>query len=392
MKRIGLYLGFPPHGGGAFQYASSMLAALRSLPTSDYQAVVAHAHPAWLRWLDQETAGIESHQVRPGARDAIARLLLRLGLPASMWRSVALRIGGMERQLTSLACDLWLFPAQDYLSYAMPGPAIGTIHDLMHRHERAFPEVSALGLYHRRERHYRNMCASASAILVDSQIGKQHVRDAYDLASERIHVLPYVAPAYINGIGVPTGFDERYRLPTQYLFYPAQLWRHKNHVRLVEALALARHRLPALSLVFAGSEKNNGAAIHETAKRLGLSDSVIFLGYVPDADMAELYRRSVGLVMPTFFGPTNLPPLEAMATGTPMALSDIYAMREQSRDAAIYFDPSSVDSIVEAIVSLVSDDALRQHLITAGQVRHAQLSQSRFNEQLLAILRTVIPS
>jgi glycosyltransferase involved in cell wall biosynthesis len=392
MKRIGLYLGFPPHGGGAFQYASSMLAALRCLPAVDYRAVVAHAHPAWLRWLGRDLPKIESHLVTIDSRDAVVQLLLRLGLPASTWRRLALHIGGLERQLASLSCDLWFFPAQDYLAYAMPGRTVGTIHDLMHRHQPDFPEVSALGLYHRRERHYRNMCASAAAILVDSQTGKQHVEDAYGPAPERIHVLPYVAPLYINSLGAPSDFDKRYHLPAQYLFYPAQLWSHKNHVRLVEALASARNQLPTLSLVLAGSEKNNGPAIHEIVRRLGLSDAVVFLGYVPDDDMAELYRRSMGLVMPTFFGPTNLPPLEAMATGTPMALSDIYAMREQSGDAAIYFDPSSIDSITKAIISLVSDDALRQRLITAGQARYVQLSQLRFNEHFLAILRTVITS
>jgi glycosyltransferase involved in cell wall biosynthesis len=390
MKRIGLYLDFPPHGGGAFQYATSILAALHALPATEYQPVVAHAHSSWAQWLTIESSRMETHLVTTSMRDAAARLLLRFGLPASIWRNVALRIGGMERQLASFQCDIWIFPAQDYLSYSMPGPTIGTIHDLMHRHERDFPEVSALGLYRRRERHYRNMCSHARAILVDSRTGKRHVHDAYDIASERIHVLPYVAPSYIHESVAPSGFDQRYELPSSYFFYPAQLWQHKNHIRLVEALALARRRIPGLCLVFAGSEKNNGYSIRTTVEKLGLSDAVTFLGYVPDEDMAELYRRSEGLVMPTFFGPTNIPPLEALATGTPMALSDIYAMREQSGDAAIYFDPSCVNSLAEAMIALASNETLRKNLISQGRKRNAELTQDRFNERFAEILHRAI--
>jgi len=292
----------------------------------------------------------------------------------------------MEGQLHALQCDLWIFPAQDYLSYSMPGPTIGTIHDLMHRHESRFPEVSVMGLYHRREQHYRNMCSGATAILVDSELGKQHVLEAYPSCAARIHVLPYIAPSYIADNRIPDDFDNRYRLPACYLFYPAQFWRHKNHTRLVQALALARASVPDLSLVLAGSEKNSGRLVRSTVRRLGLSGSVSFLGYVPDEDIAELYRRSCGLVMPTFFGPTNIPPLEAMATGTPMALSDIYAMREQSGDAAIYFDPYSIESISQAMVALASSDDLRGRLIRQGAIRHRELSQASFDQRLVSIL------
>ncbi|WP_337054508.1 glycosyltransferase family 1 protein [Pseudoxanthomonas sp. USHLN014] len=392
MKRIGLYLGFPPQGGGAFQYAASLLVALRALPTADYRAVVAHAHPAWAERLQRDSIGIESHAVAPDRRDTAIRLLLRLGMPARTWRrALASRIGGVERQLTRLGCDIWIFPAQDYLAYSMPGPTIGTIHDLMHRYEPSFPEVSALGLYSRRERHYLNTCRNATAILVDSQTGKQHVLDAYGIADDRIHILPYVAPPYIHQRDAPLGFDERYRLPTQYLFYPAQFWQHKNHVNLIRALAVAKKKLPALSLVLVGSPKNNSKAMKEEVYGLGMSSAVTILGYVPDDDMAELYRRSQGLIMPTFFGPTNIPPLEAMATGTPMALSDIYAMREQSREAAIYFDPASVDAIAAAMIKLVEDVSTRGRLLANGTARSAELSQSAFNDRFASILRAAMP-
>lgn len=390
MKRVGLYLGFPPEGGGAFQYASSMLLALSSLPNSKYQPVVAHSHPAWEKWLDHDLPVIESHAVATGVLDDAARHLLRIGFPAATWRRISIALGGIESKLHGLACDLWIFPAQDHLCYALPGKTIGTIHDLMHRHERRFPEVSQRGLFSRRERHYRNMCASAEAILVDSEIGRRHVLEAYAPPPSRVHSLPYTPPSYIYRRNGADNFDDRYALPSKYLFYPAQLWCHKNHVRLLEALSIAHRHLPDLHLVLAGSEKNNGHEVRKAAEELHLSRHVMFLGYVPDEDMAELYRRSMGLIMPTFFGPTNIPPLEAMATETPMAVSGIYGMREQSGDAAIYFDPESVESIATAMIRLVTDEQLRLHLIAQAKSRIGELSQAQFNARFEAILETVI--
>jgi glycosyltransferase involved in cell wall biosynthesis len=390
MKRIGLYLGFPPEGGGAFQYAQSTLAAMAALPPGDYEVVVAHAHPAWPAYLSTFGNRLRVIEVRPRIADHVGRLALRLGLPLAVWHAISRRLRGSESALLAEGCDLWCFPAQDYLAYALPAPTVGTIHDLMHRHESRFPEVSAWGLYRRRERHYRNMCRHAQAILVDSFVGKRHVLDAYPIAEGRVHVLPYAPPGYIHAKTAPVDFDEQFDLPEQFVFYPAQLWKHKNHERLLAALALARRQHPQLNLVLVGSDKGAGESIRAKARQLDLSDAVHLLGYVPDAYMAELYRRSIGLVMPTFFGPTNIPPLEAMAVGCPMAVSDIYAMREQSGDAAIYFDPMSVDGIAHAINELVSNIDLRNRLIAAGADRIANLNQAAFNSEFHHILRSIL--
>lgn len=390
MKRIGLYLGFPPEGGGAFQYAQCMLAAMAALPPEDYQVIVAHAHPAWPVHLSAFGSRVRAIEVTPSFFDRCGRMALRLGLPLATWHAVAPRLRGSERTLLDQNCDIWCFPAQDYLAYSLPAPTVGTIHDLMHRHEAHFPEVSSWGLYRRRETHYKNMCRHAQAILVDSMVGKEHVMTAYCIQAERVHVLPYAAPEYIRSTTPPSDFNERYQLPEQFLFYPAQFWQHKNHERLLEALALARRKYPQISLVLAGSDKNSKSGVLATIARLGLGDAVQFLGYVPDEYMSELYRRASGLVMPTFFGPTNIPPLEAMTVGCPMAVSDIYAMREQSGDAAIYFDPLSVQEIASAIDELVGNTELRLHMIAEGSKRATDVTQSTFNERFQDIIKSVL--
>ena len=96
--------------------------------------------------------------------------------------------------------------------------------------------------------------------------------------------------------------------------------------------------------------------------QLGLAENVHFLGYVPEAHMPGLYRRARALVMPTFFGPTNIPPWEAIALGCPVAVSDIDGMRDQMGDAALFFDPTSVPEMAQVMERLWRDDALCREL------------------------------
>lgn len=390
MKRIGLYLGFPPEGGGAFQYAQSVLDALLNLPPSRYEILVAYSHTAWspkLQKLDSRVLKIATHE---GKLETLVRTALRFGLPLSIWRNIAKYVHPFTRQLMDQGCDLWLFPAQDVWTYAIPSPTLGVIHDLMHRYERRFPEVSAFGLFHRRERHYRRLCRHAKGVLVDSEVGKQQVLESYDIRAEHIHVLPYVAPAYMRSEYVPDDFDKRYHLPPKFLFYPAQFWEHKNHCRLLRALAAIRPKAPDLHLILAGSKKNAYPRVLEEIQRLGLEDRVQILGYIPDDDVPVFYRRARALVMPTFFGPTNIPPLEAIAAGCPLAVSNIYAMPAQVGNAALLFDPESVEEIAQALLQLAGSDELCVRLAEAGKAKSLRWGQVQFNKRFQTIVESIV--
>ncbi|BAV33537.1 glycosyltransferase [Sulfuricaulis limicola] len=267
-----------------------------------------------------------------------------------------------------------------------PVPSLVSIHDLMHRYERGFPEVSAHGAYFRRERLFRNISRWAKGIIVDSRVGKLHVHESYQVPLERIFELPYIPPGYIYETGIAGDFSEKYQLPGKFIFYPAQFWEHKNHARLVEAVAKVKTRHPDIFLVLAGARNNAYDEITRKVKTLELSENVIFLGHVPDHDMPELYRRACAMVMPTFFGPTNIPPLEAFALGCPVAVSNIYGMPEQAGDAALLFNPNSADEIAGCIERLWSDDSLRASLIAKGRAHATAWGQKQFNQTFLAIV------
>jgi glycosyltransferase involved in cell wall biosynthesis len=287
-------------------------------------------------------------------------------------------------------CDLWIFPSQEGIwSYQVPVVAVCTIFDLMHRYEKRFPEVYAQGIYEHREMHYKQMCKWAKGILVDSELGKQQVVESYGTDPIKIHVLPFVPPKYIYGKST-NQFDNRYRLPKKFIFYPAQFWEHKNHKGLVQAVHILREKHPDLTLIFVGSKKNGYKSTHDMVQKLNVAGNIIFLGYVPDEDMPELYRRARGMIMPTFFGPTNIPPLEANVLGCPIAVSNIYAMPEQLEGAALYFDPTSIEEIAHAIEQIWTDDELCQKLREQGFQQANKWNQAHFNKRLYTIIKNIL--
>lgn len=389
-KTVGLFLASVPTDGGAYQYSLSMLAAVVKLTELGYDTVVVCTNQHWREHLRRYPLPVIFRPVTTFQQ--LVLKCVKFGVvPLRFWRSICARVSPIAHVLVEQRCELWIFPSQDEWAYAAPVNALGTIHDLMHRYESRFPEVSSWGKYTRRELHYHKLCKWTKALLVDSQVGKQQVIESYGTSAERIFVLPFVAPDYIYAQQQTNAkFAGKYKLPKKFIFYPAQFWQHKNHARLVQAVASLSHDITDLALVLIGSRKNNYDAVRDLVHRLGVADQVHFLDYVPNDDMANLYQRARAMIMPTFFGPTNIPPLEAFATGCPTAVSNIYGMAEQVGDAALLFDPESVSEIAQAIKSLWLDDDLCSTLAEKGKRRHSVWNQQQFNEKVREIVDTTI--
>lgn len=374
-----------------FQYGLSILYAAASLPKDRYSTIVAYATEPWEEHLN--FLGLEHFQIEQNLfwRIFKGKAWLLLNLPISFWQHTFLNLNpAFHQRLIQEDCDLWIFPSQDTWTYLLPLNSLGIIHDLMHRYERKFPESAAPLEYLRREKHYQAICEYSRGILVDSTCGGKQVMESYTVGADRIHVLPYVPPEYINSQGHSADFASRYKLPRKFFFYPAQFWEHKNHRNLLAALAGLKHEIDDIHLVLVGSVKNAYKKTLEYLNVMNLSDNVTILGYVANEDMSEFYRRTRGLIFPSFFGPTNIPPLEACTTGCPMAVSNIYGMSEQLGDAALFFNPNSVDEIANAMKRLWIDDDLCRQLSANGKKRAASWNQHLFNRKFQAIIDEVV--
>jgi len=387
-RKIGIFLDAKPVQGGAYQFNLSMVKAVASIGEKHFQVVAAYTDRLWEARL--KALQIDRLFLPLGIWGPIACRRISGILPMGWWRALSPLFHGPIRKIIAQRCDLWVFPSQDTWTFLIPVPTLGAIYDLMHRYERRFPEVSAGGKYGSRERHYKRMCRWANGILVDSEIGKHHLMESYGVDPGRIHVLHFVAPEYIGVKTSSKGFERRYQLPRKYLFYPAQFWEHKNHKGLIQAMALLENKIPDLNLVFTGSRKTGYGSVRRLVTELELDHRIYFLNYVPDSHMPELYRRARAMIMPTFFGPTNIPPLEAAAAGCPMAISGIYGMKEQMGDASLYFDPSSIREIALCMERLWTDDGLCRELSLRGQLRSKHWTQSHLNRSLINIIEAIL--
>ena len=389
MKKIGLYLNASPFDGGSFQYSQTMLDVMASFPRDKFEVVVIFTDNYWqekVKYYDLLGKKIKFGFWGRGFGKVWRKMLL----PMNGWRKIGHLIDPAAKEFITQHCDLWIFPFQDRISYQIAVPALVTIYDLMHRYERHFPEVSANGEYCTREKHYTQICNWAKGVLVDSRVGKQQVIKSYGVKPEKVHVLPYIPPRYIFNKYTPRDFEQRYHLPSKFIFYPAQFWEHKNHKGIVRAVNILRERCPEINVIFVGSKKNGYRSTLDLVQKLNLKNNIHFFGYIPDEDMPEFYRRARGMVFPTFFGPTNIPPLEANVLSCPVAVSNIYGMREQFGDAALYFDPNDVNDIAEAIYVLWKKDTLLQQLIKNGHKKSLEWNKNEFSVRLASIINNCL--
>lgn len=413
--RFGLFPNLSGAEGGVYQYSMTMLNSLyqrESGRSEDEFVVFAHdrSHPAvasldkpgWsvlplyppslksrLRDAIKSTPAVD---MLVGVRDRFKRATRQFN-PDTITPKPELRAWFLHNRI-----DLMLYPNPIAQSFETGLPYIAAIHDLQHRLQPEFPEFSVNGEWEMREYRMRNVARYATLLLADSEVGKEDIVTCYGrygVTPDRVKVLPFLPASYLAVQVAPAEQQRvrsRYRLPERYLFYPSQFWPHKNHLRIVEALGLLKQRHNRIiPIVFCGSHTGNLREqtfrdVMAHASACGLDTAIHYLGYIPDEDMSALYAGAVALVMPTFFGPTNIPVLEAWAFGCPVLTSDIRGIREQCGDAVLLADPRLVEAIADSINRLWCDEHLRQTLAERGRQRLARYTPDEYHRRLLAIL------
>jgi glycosyltransferase involved in cell wall biosynthesis len=176
--------------------------------------------------------------------------------------------------------------------------------------------------------------------------------------------------------------QSRLGLPNRFVFYPAQFWPHKNHLRLIDAFKQVVGQEPKLKLVLTGKKRDEYEVVMRTVKEAGLADNVQHLGYVEQADLQAIYHLAAALVMPSLFESVSIPIYESFQTGTPVAASGILSIPEQVGDAGLLFDPFSSSSMAESILKIVSDSELAKELGRRGRKKIASMTQQGYCNQL----------
>lgn len=271
------------------------------------------------------------------------------------------RLAGLARAMAvpdTSAADLLHHP----LTVPAPrarGASVLTLHDVLHREQPT--------MFSRAERLFRRLAYERAArhatrvVTVSEHSRRQIV--------ERLGIPPHRVVAVRSGVDharfTPTG-PALAPVEAPFVLYPANLWPHKNHERLIAALT----RVGGLALVLTGAPSTRLPPLLELARREGVE--MRHLGYVDD--MPALYRGAAAMIFPSLAEGWGAPVVEAMACGCPVAASDAGAVAEAADGAALLFPSEDVAAMADAIRRVTTDDSLREELRGKGLERAAQLT------------------
>lgn len=265
-------------------------------------------------------------------------------------------------------------------------PYIMTVWDLQHRLQPYFPEVCVEGwTFDQREIFYQKYLPKASYIIIGNQTGKNQVMNFYNIPDFRIKTIPLPVDDSFFETQSDIDIKQKFNIKNDYIFYPAQFWPHKNHIRLLKALKILNSKGKNYSLVLTGSDQGNLDYVNKKIAEMNMQDQVYNLGFVEKEDLTSLYKNADCLVFPSFFGPDNIPPLEAMALGCPVICSNSEGMQEQLGNSALFFNPCDENEIVKCIEKLQNKE-IRTQLIENGYKLATQRTSSIYITKLFNII------
>jgi glycosyltransferase involved in cell wall biosynthesis len=284
-----------------------------------------------------------------------------------LWEHVSI-----PRKLRALGADLLHSP-----HYVRPllcsTPTVVTVHDCIHL---LFPQYLPNRLAWRYAHFMMGNAVRRSALVfTDSEASRHDILRFYPWADpERVQVVPSALDATFLEVPDPEELErvkERYQIHGRFVLYAGNIKPHKNLERLVAAFGQLKQRpgCEDLKLCIIGDEVNRYGSLRRTVEGAGVRADVRFFGFVPDRTLAVLYRLAAVFAYPSLYEGFGLPPLEAMASGTPVVTSRVSSLPEVVGDAALLVDPYSVEDIAQALLRALEDEALRAQLIERGYAR-----------------------
>jgi len=260
-------------------------------------------------------------------------------------------------------------------------PSVVTIHDCIHL---LFPQYLPNRMTWRYAHFMMGSAVRRSALVFTvSEASRRDILHFYPWAdADRVVVIPNAIDADLledPGAEEMERVRERYQVRGRFVLFAGNIKPHKNLERLIEAFALLRAR-PGnedLRLLLIGNEVSRYPSLRRIMEAKGIRQDVRFFGFVPHRTLAALYRLASVFAFPSLYEGFGLPPLEAMACGTPVVTSKVSSLPEVVGDAAVLVDPYSVEDIARGLERTLNDEALRASLIEKGYARAKSFSWDR---------------
>jgi glycosyltransferase involved in cell wall biosynthesis len=355
-------IAFQPFGGdrwlGGLHYLQTLISALREHCPKDLEPVLV------TRGSDDPDA---VERLRPLFATAPVHLN-GLGPVPRARRVIDQAFFARDRELEAVCrrdAISVVFQHAEWLGFRFGLPTVAWLGDFQHR---VLPEMFPPSQYWRRELRFRTVFRGASVLYVLSETDRRLGRDFYPRHAAKLRALPFAVavPSEVYEVS-PARVAERHRLPQEYFFFPGQLWKHKNHLKVIDAVARSKAAGDPVTIVACGNAPDHRAPEHarrvaERIAELGLGEQFRLLGLLPRMEVWALMRGSVAVLNPSRYEGWSTPVEEAKAVGAPLVLSDIGVHREQAPNVVRYFDPSDAGSLARALAAARGDWGAGPHL------------------------------
>ncbi|HET7206273.1 MAG TPA: glycosyltransferase family 1 protein [Terriglobales bacterium] len=300
--------------------------------------------------------------------------------------------------LRRLDCDLLHVPHLFWMPRALPCPYVTTVHDVLEHMSRAH---NGSGL--RRSLHFhltRRVLMGSARVFAVSQFTKTELEKLFGIPGERVEVIyNAIDERFLRGHASQSDRDliaQRYQVTYPFLLYAGRISPHKNLVRIIEAFSALRAALAKeggfadLKLIIIGDELSKHPDLRRTVIKSGVQNDVRFLGFVPIEVLRIFYDLAKIFVFPSLYEGFGLPPLEAMAHGTPVVTSNTSSLPEVVGNAAVLVNPENIFEIMRALHRVLTDQELREKMKRRSYEQYQRFSWEHSATRVLQAYETVV--
>ncbi len=325
----------------------------------------------------------------PPAGDWPANFQVRTSNVPARWLTAGWHRLGLHLAAEAFTGTCDLFHSPDFtLPPLKNARGVVTVHDLSFLR---CPEHADPGLRDFLTRTVPRSVARASRVLADSESTRADLIELLGVEPEKISVVPAGVDARFRPVRDTLKLAQvrqRYHLPEWFILFVGTLEPRKNLARLITAYGqMRRHTGLPHQLVIAGKPGWLYQGIYEQVVKEGLSENVRFIGFVADEDLPALYTLADLLAFPSLYEGFGLPPLEAMACGTPVVASNRSSLPEAVGPAGLLVDPEDIDALADALARVLGNASLRVRLADLGRAQAARFTWQAAAERLLEAYR-----
>jgi len=316
-------------------------------------------------------------------------------------------LGGPERSIKGfrdfrtivkrLNADMVHIPNLFSVPRALPCPYVMTVHDMLEHMSRARGQTGFWRSWHFHMT--KRVLSGAARIFAVSNFTKNEMEKLFEIPPERIEVIyNAIDERFLHGHASEADREliaQRYQVNYPFLLYAGRISPHKNVVRMIEAFSALKtelerdHAFPDLKLIIIGDDLSGNPDLRRTVVRSGVQNDVRFLGFVPIEVLRIFYDSAKIFVFPSLYEGFGLPPLEAMAHGTPVVTSNVSSLPEVVGDAAVLVNPDNVFEIMRALHRVLLDNVLRERMKERSYQQAGRFSWEKSVRRIVEAYRQV---